>query len=183
VRQSGGHLHGIQSWVALPISQEEAEPSFEHHPSATIPKLTRAGAVLDVIAGSALGATSPVKVLSPTLYVHALLDDEAVLELDAEHEERAVYVSEGLAQCDGRTFGVGTMFVLRPGVTVSVTGKRPATRLMIVGGAKLDGERHVYWNFVSSSKERIERAKEDWRRGAFARVPGDEVEFIPLPES
>jgi len=182
VRRSGGHLHGIQSWVALPRAHEETAPKFEHHPARAIPRLQRAGAELDVIAGSAFGATSPVSVLSPTLYVHARLEQEAELDVDPEHEERALYAVEGVVQCDGRTFGAGTMFVLRPGVTARITCKRPA-RLMIVGGAKLDGERHVYWNFVSSSKERIERAKDDWRNGRFAKIPGDDQEFIPLPES
>jgi len=181
VRASGGHLHGIQSWVALPRRDEEAEPSFEHHPAASLPRLRRPGVELDVIAGSAFGASSPVRVLSPTLYVHARLEQDADLELDAEHEERAVYAVEGELECDGRSFGAGTMVVLRAGVAARLGCKR-AARLMIVGGAPLDGERHVYWNFVSSSKERIERAKQDWREGRFPKVPGDEQEFIPLPE-
>ncbi len=181
VRQRGGHLHGIQSWVALPKAQEETEPSFEHHEASSIPKLRRASVELDVIAGTAFGAASPVSVLSPTLYVHARLEQDAALEIDAEHRERAVYVVEGVVQCDGRTFGAGSMFLLRPGIVARVGCKR-AARLMLVGGAGLDGERHVYWNFVSSSRERIERAKDDWRSGRFAKVPGDEQEFIPLPQ-
>ena len=180
VRLSGGHLHGIQSWVALPKQLEETEPRFEHHSVASIPRLRQRGIELDVIAGTGFGATSPVSVLSPTFYVHAWLEQDALLEVDIEHAERAVYVVEGVVQCDGRTFGVGTMFVLRMDVVARISCKR-AARLMLVGGAALDGERHVFWNFVSSSKERIEQAKDDWRSGRFGKVPGDEDEFIPLP--
>jgi redox-sensitive bicupin YhaK (pirin superfamily) len=180
-RRDGVHVHGIQSWVALPLESEEAAPRFEHHPTATIPTVTRDGATLDVIAGTAYGARSPVGVLSPTLYVHARMEAGARLRVDDAHEERAVYVVEGAVGCDGHAFAPGTMVVLRPGADVVIAAEAPA-RLMLVGGAKLAGARHVYWNFVSSSEARIERAKDDWRSGRFGKVPGDEVEFIPLPE-
>jgi redox-sensitive bicupin YhaK (pirin superfamily) len=179
-RRAGVHIHGIQSWVALPIEHEETEPRFEHHPSSTIPKLQRDGAVLDIIVGTAYGARSPVVVLSPTLYVHALLEAGARLPMDDEHEERAVYVVEGTLGCDGRAFEQGTLVVLRPGAKVTLGADVP-TRLMLLGGAKLAGDRHIWWNFVSSSAERIERAKDDWKNGRFAKVPGDD-ETIPLPE-
>jgi redox-sensitive bicupin YhaK (pirin superfamily) len=180
-RRAGVHIHGIQSWVALPLEHEETDPRFEHHPSATIPKVQLPKAVLDVIAGTAYGARSPVGVLSPTLYVHARLEAGARFAIDDEHEERAIYVVEGALGCDGRVFRPGTLVVLRPGVKAMIEADEP-TRLMLVGGAKLAGERHVWWNFVSSSKERIERAKDDWRNRRFPKIPGDDVEFIPLPE-
>jgi redox-sensitive bicupin YhaK (pirin superfamily) len=179
-RRAGVDLHGIQSWVALPVEHEEIEPRFEHHPSSTIPRVERPGAVLDVIAGTAYGKQSPVGVLSPTLYVHAILEAGARLAMDDEHEERAVYVVEGALGCDGGRFEPGTLVVLRPGAKVTL-GADEKTRLMLLGGARLTGERHIWWNFVSSSQERIERAKADWKNGRFAKVPGDD-EFIPLPE-
>ena len=178
----GSRLHGIQSWVALPLEHEETDPSFHHHPADSLPKVYRDGVVLDVIAGTAYGKRSPVGVLSPTLYVHALLEAGALLPIDGEHEERAVYVVEGALRCRGRTIAAGTLAVLRPGVSVSFVADAPA-RAMIVGGAKLEGERHVFWNFVSSSKARIERAKDDWKSGRFPKVPGDDIEFIPLPDT
>lgn len=180
-RQAGVHIHGIQSWVALPTEAEETEPRFEHHPRRTIPTQVLGGAELDVIAGTAYGARSPVGVLSPTLYVHARLGAGASLPMDDEHEERAIYVVEGLLHCDGRTFRPGTLVVLRPGARVTLKADEP-TRLMLLGGAKLGGERHVWWNFVSSSRERIERAKADWRDDRFPKIPGDDAERIPLPE-
>jgi redox-sensitive bicupin YhaK (pirin superfamily) len=179
-RRDGMRLHGIQSWVALPLAHEETEPRFEHHARSSLPRLARPGMVLDVIAGSAFGARSPVGVLSPTLYVHAQLEDEGELTLDTEHEERAVYVVEGVIEIEGKSYGAGSMMVLRPGTDVTLLSVGE-TRAMLLGGAKLDGERHVWWNFVSSSEERIERAKRDWRDHKFPLVPGDDQEFIPLP--
>lgn len=179
-RRLGAHVHGMQSWVALPLEQEESAPSFEHHPASALPRLTRPGVTLEVIAGHAFGARAPVTVLSPTLYVHARLDAGATLVVEAEHAERAVYVVDGELACDGRTFAPGTLLVLRPGMDVPVDARSPA-RLMLIGGDRLAGERHIYWNFVSSSKERIERAKDDWQSDRFPKVPGDELERVPLP--
>jgi redox-sensitive bicupin YhaK (pirin superfamily) len=180
-RARGDRVHGIQSWVALPLGDELCAPRFEHHARATIPRVELGGATLEVVAGAAYGACSPVSVLSPTLYVHARLVGGATLPIDDAYEERAVYVIEGVVSCDGRSLSVGTMALLRAGARVTIEAGE-AARVMLVGGAKLEGERHIYWNFVSSSKERIERAKDDWRSGRFSRVPGDEREFIPLPE-
>lgn len=180
-RERGVHVHGIQSWVALPTELEESEPSFEHHASTAIPRVVLEGVTLDVIAGTAYGVRSPVSVLSPTLYVHARLDAGAALAIDDTHEERALYVVEGSVTCDDETFGVGTMLVLRPAAKVVVRSNEPS-RLMILGGAPLDGPRHIFWNFVSSSKDRIEQAKDDWKNDRFPKVPGDEAERIPLPE-
>jgi redox-sensitive bicupin YhaK (pirin superfamily) len=180
-RAAGVHIHGIQCWVALPVEHEETAPRFEHHPLTTIPKRKVDGAQLEIVAGTAYGEQSPVGVLSPTLYVHARLDAGAKLPIDDTHEQRAVYVVEGEVGCDARTFPAGTMFVLREGAQVTIGAQAPA-RVMLVGGARLTGERHIYWNFVSSSSEQIEKAKDDWQNGRFPKVPGDEVEFIPLPE-
>ena len=173
-------MHGIQSWIALPLEHEEIEPRFEHHGAAAHPRVVRDGATLEVLAGTAFGARSPASVLSPTLYVHARLDAGARLRVDEEHEERAVYVVEGAVRIGACTVDAGAMAVLRPGAAVVVEAQAPA-RLMIVGGAKLAGERHIDWNFVSSSKERLERARDDWRGERYPKVPGDEVERIPLP--
>jgi redox-sensitive bicupin YhaK (pirin superfamily) len=181
VRARGGRMHGIQSWVALPIRDEEMDPQFNHHPARAIPILRLPGAELRVVAGTAYGLASPTRVLSPTLYVHARLEAGAEIAIDEEHVERAAYVVDGTFECDGCTLGPGVMFVLRPGAHVRVRATR-AGNLMVVGGAPLDGPRHIWWNFVSSSKDRIEQAKAEWREGRFPKVPGDEQEFIPLPE-
>ena len=180
-RRAGVRLHGIQSWVALPLDQEEAEPSFHHHAAASIPTAEREGAVLDVMVGEAYGVCSPVAVASPTFYVHARLEADAALDVEAVHEERAVYVAEGSIVIQGRAVGAGSMVVLRSGAPVGLRATQP-TRALLLGGAKLEGERHVWWNFVSSSKERIDRAKDDWANGRFPKVPGDEDEAIPLPD-
>jgi hypothetical protein len=181
VRALGGRMHGIQTWVALPLRDEETTPRFEHHASSAMPVVTKHRVDLRVIAGTAYGAKAPTGVLSPTLYVHALLEAEATLEVDGEHEERAAYVVDGEITCDGSAFGPGTMIVLHPGERVTIVATRRAN-VMLVGGAPLEGPRHVWWNLVSSSHERIERAKTEWREGRFPKVRGDEHEFIPLPD-
>ena len=135
--------------------------------------------MLRVIAGEAYGFRAPTRVLSPTLYVHASLAAGAELDVDEAHEERAVYVADGTIELDGQVHGEGTLLVLDQG-PARITAKI-AANLMLLGGAPL-GPRHIFWNFVASSKERIERAKDDWRSGRFPKVPGDELEFIPLPE-
>ena len=183
VRARGGRLHGIQSWVALPRDQEAAAPSFVHHPAATIPRIQRPGVDLRVVAGTAYGLRSPVGVLSPTLYVAATLDSGAKLDVDAEHPERAAYVLDGKIAVAGREIGAGSMVVLHGG-PVELRALAPA-RLVIVGGAALDGERHIWWNFVASSVDQMQQAKQDWlvrNEARFPKVPGDEHELIPLPE-
>lgn len=176
---TGMRFHGMQTWVALPRADEEREPAFVHHPAAAIPRVEAAGASLDVIAGSACGATSPVRVHSPTLYVAATLAAGASLEVETRYEERAVYVAEGLIDIDGTRLGSGQMAVLAPTAAATLVAVA-RTRAMLLGGAPLDGPRHLWWNFVSSSPERLEQAKRDWRQGRFALPPG-ETEFIPLP--
>lgn len=179
--EQGSHMHGIQSWVGLPTAHEEVDPRFEHHPSSTLPVIEKDGVKLDVIIGTAYGQRSPVGVLSPTLYVHAHLPRGARLDVCKEHHDRGAYVVEGEVVCDGRRFGPGALLVLRPGADVVLESPAGA-RVMLLGGAPLDGERYLFWNFVSSSKDRLEQAKDDWKQGRFPKVPGDELEFIPLPE-
>jgi redox-sensitive bicupin YhaK (pirin superfamily) len=183
-RESGGPLHGIQCWVALPLEHEEIQPSFMHHAASTIPRVTLPGAQLSVIAGTAYGVKSPVKVLSPTLYVHAQLAAGARLEVDGEHAERAVYVAAGSVSLGqgSAEHGEGTLLVLHPHERVELFTSAGA-RVMLLGGAPLEGARHIYWNFVSSSLERLEKAKGDWQAGSFAKIPGDDVEFISLLET
>jgi hypothetical protein len=181
-RAQGATLHGIQSWIALPKRHEETEPRFDHHPARTIPVQKWDGVELSVIAGTAYGLRSPVAVFSPTLYVAVTLAAGAELPIDEEHAERALYIAEGAVSAGSVTFEEGTMGVLRSGTAVRVRAQKSA-RLMLIGGAPLDGERHIEWNFVSSSKERIERAKADWQRDVFPKVAGDEYERIPLPDT
>ncbi len=180
VRAQGGRMHGLQLWVALPTDAEEIPPRFEHHAMETLPVVRRPGATLRVIAGSAYGATAPTGVLSPTLYVDVTLAPGASVAVDGEHEDRAIYVVEGAVECAGQRLVPGGMTVLRAGADVSLSASG-AARAVLIGGAPLPGVRHIEWNFVSSSPERIARAKEDWRARRFPEVPGDEAEFIPLP--
>lgn len=176
-------LHGIQSWVALPDGHEDDAPSFHHHPRASLPLIERDGVQLRVIAGEAFGRRSPVQVAVPTLYVDASLPGGSGFELGSEHEERAVYVAQGEARIDGDAVAAGTLAVLLPGRSVQVESVASA-RVMLLGGDRFATPRLISWNFVASSAERIEQARSDWRdrnRTRFPDVPGDEVEFIPLP--
>jgi redox-sensitive bicupin YhaK (pirin superfamily) len=173
--------HGIQTWVALPRDEEEREPSFAHHPAASLPQLALSGAALVVIAGTAYGQRSPVQVFSPTLYVDARLQAEAALDIDPEHAERACYVSQGAVEIDGEQYRAGQFVVLAQAAGVVTVRARETSRLMLAGGAPLDGPRHIEWNFVSSSRDRIDGAKRDWRARRFPAVPGDD-ERIPLPD-
>jgi redox-sensitive bicupin YhaK (pirin superfamily) len=181
LRAQGSRVHGLQTWVALPVAEEDMAPLFEHHPMASIPTVRRPGAELRVVAGTAYGERAPTRVLSPTLYVHARLDAAAVLEVTGEHEERAVYVATGAAEIDGHVLSGGTMVVLEPGARAELRATQ-ATDAFLVGGAPLEAARHIEWNFVSSSRERIEQAKSDWKAGRFPKIPGDAIEFVPLPE-
>lgn len=177
-RKSGARVHGLQLWVALPEEHEEIEPAFEHTPSKDIPAYERDGVKMRIIAGSAYGTRSPVRVLSPLFYVDAELERGAELRLPDEHEERAIYLVEGALESDGRAQQPGTMRVFERGIE-TVKALEPS-RIMILGGAPL-GERHIWWNFVSSSAERLERAKKDWAEERFPLIPGDSAERIPLP--
>lgn len=183
VRDAQGRtrVHGIQTWVALPVAQEERQPSFAHHGAAELPQVERAGVRLTVIAGTAYGRQSPVEVFSPTLYVDAVLAADTPLEIEAEHAQRACYVVQGSVELAGQRYGEGQFIVLAADAGAVEVRALEATRLMLAGGAPLDGARYIYWNFVSSSRERIETAKRDWREQRFAPVPGD-PERIPLPD-
>ncbi len=181
VRASGHAYHGIQAWVALLHSAEEGEPSFVHHPQATLPSFEKAGAAVRLIVGEAYGARSPVETTWPTLYLDVRLDAGVSFELPDAIEERAAYVATGSVECDDGVFGPGDMVVFASGARGSVRAI-DASQLLVIGGAAMDGPRHIEWNFVSSSAERIARAKDDWKHGRFPKIPGDDVEFIPLPE-
>jgi redox-sensitive bicupin YhaK (pirin superfamily) len=180
-RKEGSRLHGLQLWVALPSAAEEREPSFHHHPAATMPERKLGSVKVRILAGAAYELSSPVETCSPLFYVDALLPAGSELPLPSEHQERAVYVVDGAVMCGGEPAEVGRMLVFPKEATVAVKAERD-TRIVLIGGAPLDGERHIEWNFVSSSKDRIARAKRDWKEGRFAKVPGDDVEFIPLPD-
>jgi redox-sensitive bicupin YhaK (pirin superfamily) len=182
LRHTGSNLHGIQLWVGLPREKEETEPAFFHHPADALPVLERGdGTRLRLLVGSAFGLTSPVAVLSPMVYAEVMLPAGGRLELPPEHRERAVYVVEGVVACGQELGERGRMLVFAEGGIPVVQAEAPS-RVMLIGGAPLDGPRTIWWNFVSSSRERIEKAKADWREGRFPRVPGDEAEIIPLPE-
>ena len=169
-------------WVALPLAHEEAEPAFYHHPGASLPRREDDGIRLRVLAGSAFGMTSPVQTLSPLFYVEAAMSAGSALSLPSEHEERAVYVVHGAVGCGTERTEAGRMLVFVPGAAVALRADS-AARIVLLGGAPLDSRRCIHWNFVSSSRERIEQAKRDWKERRFPRVPGDEVEFVPLPDS
>jgi redox-sensitive bicupin YhaK (pirin superfamily) len=173
------HLHGIQSWLALPLEGEEREPGFWHYPAASLPELAVGGATVRVIMGAAYGARSPVETYSPTLYLEVRLPAGSEVALPNDVTERAAYVTEGVVDVAGRECREGTMVVARTGADVRLRASMPS-RVMVVGGEPL-GRRYIWWNFVSSSKERIEQAKRDWVEGRMGSVPGDD-EFIPLPE-
>jgi redox-sensitive bicupin YhaK (pirin superfamily) len=175
-------LSGIQSWVALPKSAEEVAPDFAHHPGASLPMLEDGGVTLRLIAGEGWGIRAPVAVHSPLFYADALLAPDARLPLPDHHEERAAYVLEGEVTLAGDRFEPGRMLVFRAGDRLALQAGPRGARLLLLGGAAMDGPRYLFWNFVSSSRERIEQAKQDWAGRRFPLVPGDEAEFIPLPE-
>jgi redox-sensitive bicupin YhaK (pirin superfamily) len=178
-RASGEGIHGIQSWVALPDGHEDVDPEFTHYPASVIPQRVLNGVTLSVVAGEALGLRSPVATLWPTLYVHAKFSAGASLEVPMEHEERAVYVVRGELALQDERIAEGELAVLAPGSQVSLRAIGE-TRAMLLGGARFPTPRFIWWNFVASSRDRIERAKERWSSRAFPPVPG-ETEFIPLP--
>jgi redox-sensitive bicupin YhaK (pirin superfamily) len=179
-RQGTEGMSGIQSWIALPQAHEETAPSFQHFDAASLPLIEDGGVKARVIAGSAFGRTSPVGMLSQWLYAEVVLAAGASVPLDPDQEERAIYVADGEVDIAGDTFEGPRLLVFRPGDRITVRALRDA-RLMFLGGAALEGPRYIWWNFVSSRKERIEQAKEDWKTGRFAPVP-NETEFIPLPQ-
>ena len=180
LREHEHPLHGMQTWVALPKADEEVAPAFYHHPASSLPRRDHAGALLRVIAGRAYGMESPVRVFADTLNVAIDLEAGAEVDVDDGHAERALYILDGDAQLDGADLPARHLVVLERGARHVLRARTPL-RAMLLGGEPLDGRRHLWWNFVSSSKERIEQAKDDWREGRFGRIQGDD-EFIPLPE-
>ena len=172
-------LHGIQLWCALPDGQEDVAPSFEHHPASTLPRVDVDGADLRVLAGAAFGVRSPVTTSSPLFYVEARVKKGGALDLGTiGYQECALFVVDGDATVDGAAVPSERIAIVDDGGVLRATSDVHA---VVLGGDAI-GARHAWWNFVHSSRDRIERAKEDWRAGRFARIPGDDVEFIPLPD-
>jgi redox-sensitive bicupin YhaK (pirin superfamily) len=175
-------LTGLQCWVALPRAHEEREPAFAHFAADALPRQEGEGASATLIAGEFFGMRSPVEVLSPMFYVELRLAPGARIAVPAPHAEQAIYIVDGRLQVDGAGgFEAGQLLVSKPGAELVVTAGEAGARAMLLGGEPMDGPRYLAWNFVSSSADRIEQAKDDWRAGRFAEVPG-ETEFIPLPD-
>jgi len=179
-RQTGQKMLGLQSWIALPADREEIAPTFQHYAAEDLPLVSDRGLSARVIAGRAFGAKSPVAMVSPWFYVEVTAEEGTSIPLDADHEERAIYLVDGEVEIARERYEGPRLLVFRPGDRITVKPLK-STRMMFLGGDALEGPRHIWWNFVSSSKERIEQAKADWKSGRFAAVP-NEHEFIPLPE-
>ncbi|WP_205500363.1 pirin family protein [Rufibacter psychrotolerans] len=177
---AGGELEMIQTWVALPEKDEEAAPAFDNYKPEQLPIYTDAGVWMRLIAGNAFGLRNQVKTHSPLFYLHVILDQDARFGLPQEHAERGIYIAKGSLEVAGRTYTSGQMLVFNKGVDPVLTAKEPTT-LMMLGGEPL-GERFIWWNFVSSRKDRIEQAKADWKEGRILLPPTDNIEFVPLPE-
>ncbi|HEY7556775.1 MAG TPA: pirin family protein [Candidatus Binatia bacterium] len=180
LRKRRQKLYGIQIWVALPTQHEETDPDFTHYAADSLPEIEGEGKTVRVIAGSLFGTASPVKTFSDLFYGDAICQAGASLSVGNEHRERAIYLLEGNVEIAGQAFEPGRLLVFSSGDKITVTATSPV-RMLVFGGEPLDGPRHLWWNFVSSSRQRIEEAKADWKAGRFAPVPGD-AEFIPLPE-
>ncbi len=186
-RKGPNSLFGIQTWMALPEDHEDDAPSFEHHGKETLPEISDGGVRLRLILGHAYGQKAPAKMFSESFYADAQLDPGALLPLPDDHEDRGLYIVEGSLTIAGQNFESGQMMVFRPGDRITVGAGPLGARLMLLGGATLSGPRYVWWNFVASSQERIEAAKEQWREGRwgmgqFDLPPDDRAEFIPLPD-
>jgi redox-sensitive bicupin YhaK (pirin superfamily) len=178
-RPAGPKLHGLQAWVALPVEAEETEPTFAHVPAADFPVVEDRGVRIRLVTGEMWGATGALKTFSPAIFADVALANGTSVPLDPTYEERAIYVVEGVIDVAGERFAAGQLLVFRTGDRITVTAVGPA-RIAVLGGDALEGPRYVWWNFVSSRKERIEDAKAQWADGRFTMVPG-EHEFIPLP--
>ncbi|MEX0695191.1 MAG: pirin family protein [Rhodospirillales bacterium] len=179
-RARSSTVHGIQAWVALPKSHEKTAPAFRHHASDTLPEFDEDGVHMKLIAGQAFGKKSAVEVLWPTVYIDIQADAGKTIAVCDEQEERALYVVSGAIEVDGEAVPALTMAVLKAG-SKPVVRALENSRVMLCGGAAMDGPRHIWWNFVASDKALLEQAKSDWKAGQFAMVPGDD-EFIPLPD-
>jgi redox-sensitive bicupin YhaK (pirin superfamily) len=182
LRTHPNRLFGIQSWVALSKAAEETAPDFAHHPVASLPFIEDGGVRLRLIAGKGWGLAAPVAAATSLFYADAVLAPGASVPLPDEHEERAAYVVDGEVGVAADRFEPGRMLIFRAGDRLALRAGPRGARLLLLGGAAMDGPRYLFWNFVSSSRERIEQAKADWKAGHFGRVPGDMAEYIPLPE-
>ncbi len=180
-RRDGQTLHGVQIWVALPQGDAEIAPEFHHHERAALPRWQSQGVDATLIAGSAYGRESPVKVFAPMFLLEVNLAAGTELAMPEEHVERGLFVAGGVVEWGGLEVAASRMAV-QAGPSAPTLRAHAASRLILFGGAPLDGDRHLWWNFVASSRERIERAKADWQAGAFGKVAGDEEECIPLPD-
>lgn len=174
-------ISGLQTWLALPDDREEMAPAFENTPRADLPSVEAEGVSMRVVIGELHGARSPVRAASETLYADVRLAPGASFAIPADAEERAIYVLQGVVEIAGEPFAADRLLVFRPGDEI-VASSPDGAHFVLVGGASLGSKRYIWWNFVSSSKERIEQAKEEWRTGRFDIVPGDEKEFVPLPQ-
>ncbi len=180
-RQRQSRLFGIQAWAALPKTHEESSASFAHFAASDLPRIEGEGKRVRVVMGEMFGQSSPAAFPHPSFYAEAVLAPGAVLPLDPDYDERAVYIASGSIDVAGDTFEGGRLLIFKPGDRISILANSN-TRLILLGGEPMDGPRHIWWNFVSSSKDRIAAAKEDWRQGRFDTVPGDTEDFIPLPD-
>ena len=181
IQATGQTMHGVQAWLALPRHLAEIDPAFRHHPGSTLPEWQQNGARLRLVAGKAYGRTAPEEWVAPMFYADADLPAGATHAVTDEYAERAVCVASGAVEINGTRVEAGTLAVLGEGAKVSLAAAEDA-RVMLLGGAPLDGDRLMWWNFVAADKARLEQAKADWREGRFGQVPG-EVDFIPLPEN
>jgi redox-sensitive bicupin YhaK (pirin superfamily) len=178
-RNEGDHLHGIQAWVALPDGQEEIAPTFSHHSGSDLPQWNEAGVAGHLIAGSAYGLTASAEIHSPLFYAHLDMASGAIAEVPGDHKERALYIATGTVELDGVRYEAGKMLVL--GSTASRIRAAEQSTVMVLGGEPV-GERFIYWNFVSSSKDRVAQAASDWKAGRMKLPDADDAEFIPLPD-
>jgi len=180
-RERDHSMFGLQTWVALPKDQEESPPAFFHHDEDALPVLENRGRRVRLLAGDVFGKSSPLEAASATLYADVELEAGTELSIPSDYPERAIYTLGGRVELDGCTFESHRLVVLRPGTEIGVEALEDA-HFMLFGGEPMEGPRYIWWNFVSSRRERIEQAKEEWARGAFDTVPGDEEEFIELPD-
>jgi redox-sensitive bicupin YhaK (pirin superfamily) len=178
-RGQGDHLHGIQAWVALPTEKEETAPTFSHHSGRDLPQWNQNGVAGHLIAGSAYGLTAAAETHSPLFYVHLDMVAGATAEIPAGYRERALYIATGAVEMDGRRYEAGNLLVLEAGASI-VRASEPST-IMLLGGEPV-GQRFLYWNFVSSSQDRLAQAASDWEAGRMKLPDGDDIEFIPLPQ-
>ncbi|MBB3898551.1 pirin family protein [Roseococcus suduntuyensis] len=186
-RRGPNSLFGIQTWLALPENHEDVAPSFEHHGQETLPVIEDHGVSVRLILGQAYGQSAPATMLSETFYADVKLEPGARLPMPDNHEDRGIYIVDGAISVAGQVFEAGRMMVFRPGDRITVAAGEQGARLMILGGATFSGPRYIWWNFVASSRERIERAKEEWRaanwgQGRFDLPAEDRQEHIPLPD-